>query len=300
MGFTYSENTTIILTTYTTSTLGLIGSLFTVLTFLTFKEARNVATSLIFSLALSDMCSSVATSYMWAWTDHNEWFSCNLQASLLMFGLCASILWGLMIGCYMYLALYKNVDIELIDKYSYIFHIFVWGYSFTAAILPIFFKQYGVMFPGNSLTWCWIKDPSSSFRMISYIPDFIVFVLLIFLYGMIQFRLRNTQSSLADTICRKMCIYLLVYAVINLFAIINRVQNYVMGADAVFELYFLQFLTQPLQGLLNAIAYAWNEPEFVEHYKRLFMKFRTQHVPSQQIQDEQKHLMSMVCYDDNP
>lgn len=75
-----------------------LGSLFTIITFLSFKDARNVATSLIFSLALSDLFSSSSTSFWWIWTAHDEQGLCYLQASLLMFGLCASLLWSLMIG----------------------------------------------------------------------------------------------------------------------------------------------------------------------------------------------------------
>ena len=114
-------------------------------------------------------------------------------------------------------------------------------------------------------------DPNSNLRLLLYVPDSFIFALLIVLYGLIRYRLKDSQSSVADIICRKMSmypcfnlplyfsvilgIYLLVYTFINLFAIINRLQNYVLPKSAIFELYLLQFITQPLQGFLNAIAY---------------------------------------------
>jgi len=298
-GFTYDENTTIIITTYATSGLGVIGSLFTVITFLVFRASRNVATSLIFSLALSDLCSASSTSFFWKWATHDEKLPCDLQGTLLMFGLCASVLWSLTIGMYMFLVLYKNIEIERVDKYIYLFHLFAWGYASVGAIVPLVFRQYGIMFPGNPLTWCWIEKAKSPYRLILYIPDTTVFFLLIILYGLIKYRLRGTNNILAENICNKMSIYLLTYALINFFAIVNRLQNYLSSSDAIFELYFLQFLTQPLQGFLNAIAYAWNEPAFVEHYERILTKFRTEHAPTSQEQQEQERLMSMVCYDDD-
>ena len=91
--------------------------------------------------------------------------------------------------------------------------------------------------------------------------------------------------------------YLLTYAVINIFAMVNRLQEFFYDKNY-FVLYLLQFLTEPMQGFLNAIAYlpfpysslsppvfgsschpyssfdglryAWNEPDFLEQYKMLF------------------------------
>jgi len=96
-----------------------------------------------------------------------------------------------------------------------------------------------------------------------------------------------------------MSIYLLTYTLINLFGIINRVQDF-FYPDNIFVLYLLQFIFEPLQGFLNAIAYVWNEPAFLEQYKRLFTKCTTQHVKTISIQEEQQRLMSMVCYEPVP
>jgi hypothetical protein len=82
---------------------GFLGSLFTITTFLLFKDARNVATSFIFSLAVSDLCSSFGTGYLWMWFSKSNWVVCNLQGSLVMFGLCASVMWGLMIGNFQFM-----------------------------------------------------------------------------------------------------------------------------------------------------------------------------------------------------
>lgn len=92
------QNLTIIVLNYIASALGVLGASFTIITFLLFKDARNVATSLIFCLALSDFCSALGDTFIWMWMDHSDSFVCNLQGFMLMFGLCAGLMWGLMIG----------------------------------------------------------------------------------------------------------------------------------------------------------------------------------------------------------
>lgn len=45
----------------------------------------------------------------------------------------------------MFLALYKKMDIEQVDKCRYIFHLVAWGYSFVGAIVPLFYHQYLIL-----------------------------------------------------------------------------------------------------------------------------------------------------------
>eukprot|EP00026_Physarum_polycephalum_P021030 Phypoly_transcript_24016.p1 GENE.Phypoly_transcript_24016~~Phypoly_transcript_24016.p1 ORF type:complete len:182 (+),score=13.16 Phypoly_transcript_24016:82-546(+) len=101
------------------------------------------------------------------------------------------------------------MEIERIDSYRYFFHLFSWGYAFVGAIIPMFWHQYGIMYPGSigNLNWCWVADATSKFRLILYAPDFIIFALLNCLYGLIQFRIRGNQNSAAKRICKKMSIY---------------------------------------------------------------------------------------------
>lgn len=298
--FSDSQNFTIVIFNYLASALGVLGATFTITTYLLFKDARNVATSLIFCLALSDFCSSLGDTFIWMWFDHSKWFVCNLQAFMLMFGLIASLMWGFMIGLYMFMALYINIEVETIDRFRFFFHFFAWGYAFSAALIPIFFNEYGIMYPGSvgTLQWCWVHDPKSKFRFALYAPDTVVFVLLVLLYGMIQFRLRGIPNSAAQAICKKMNIYLLTYAIINFFAIVNRLQNFVFNSG-IFELYVCQFATQPLQGFLNAIAYAWNEPAFLDNYKNLIMKYTSRHVSTAEEKADNEKLLSYVRYDDD-
>jgi len=248
--------------------------------------------------------------FFWMWFDHTGWLVCNLQGGLLMFGLCASLMWGFMIGCYMFLALYRDMEIEQIDRWRYLFHIVAWGYGCFGALVPVIAGQYGIMYPGSdgkNRSFCWIADSTSFYRLILYIPDTAIFFLLIILYGLIQYHLRSTKSYIGKMICKRMSIYLLTYAAINLFAIVNRVQNYIISGDNIYALYLLQFGTQLLQGFLNAFAYAWNEPAFVDNYKGLFMKFKHRKNASSKSkvknlntpteQTEKDRLMSYVLYD---
>ena len=121
---------------------------------------------------------------------------CKIQGSIIMFGLCASMLWGLMIGMqysslsslsllfftqsplhpltlflttqtpsmlssathplpicilelinaivgvHLFLVLYKEMELEDIRKYRYVFHAIAWGYPLFACLLPLFKDKY--------------------------------------------------------------------------------------------------------------------------------------------------------------
>jgi hypothetical protein len=157
MSLTGAELQILVTSFYLSSTLNLLGSLFTIVTFLIFKEARNTATYLIFALALSDLCSACGSSFIWIYVikqENNVY--CKIQAGMLMFGLIASFLWSLNIGCvllyfkifnlclflglYLFLVLYKDVDLEYLRRFKPLFHLFAWGYATVATAIPYFFE----------------------------------------------------------------------------------------------------------------------------------------------------------------
>eukprot|EP00026_Physarum_polycephalum_P012835 Phypoly_transcript_13173.p1 GENE.Phypoly_transcript_13173~~Phypoly_transcript_13173.p1 ORF type:complete len:326 (+),score=12.53 Phypoly_transcript_13173:28-978(+) len=297
MALTDSELRIIVIAFYISSSLNFIGSLFTIITFLIFKDARNSATYFIFALALSDFCSACGTIFVWIYlVDQQNNVFCKLQGGLQMFGLIASILWGLNIGIYLFLALYKNVELELLRRFKLLFHIFAWGYAAAATALPYMYNEYSMLFPQSQYSWCWIGDPKSLHRLLLYIPDTFTFATLTALYFLLQFRLYGAHNTAAKAICKKMNVYLATYAAINLFAIINRMQNFV-SSDAIFELYLLQFATQPLQGFLNAIAYIWNEPEYLEKYKLFFYSCISLPLISTRTTEENERLAALMDYE---
>jgi hypothetical protein len=105
MAFTGIELTVIVISFYSSSFLNLLGSLFTIITFLIFKEARNTATYLIFSLALADLCSAIGSTILWIFVvNHEDNVYCKIQGGLQMFGLSASAIWGLFIGMTFYIS----------------------------------------------------------------------------------------------------------------------------------------------------------------------------------------------------
>lgn len=87
-----------------------------------------------------------------------------------MFGLTASIMWGLhigilifyhkdintfVIGIFLFLILYKNVDLEQISKLQIVFHATAWGYAIVSAIIPLVYEypffliKYYLLFSGS-------------------------------------------------------------------------------------------------------------------------------------------------------
>jgi hypothetical protein len=98
--FNFSYNYAIIIATYVSAFLGVIGSIFTITTFLLFKNTRNTGTSLIFCLAIGDFFLSFGLSVFWILFDQEDHVACNIQGVVVMFGICASLMWSLMIGTY--------------------------------------------------------------------------------------------------------------------------------------------------------------------------------------------------------
>lgn len=270
MAFTATEINVIMSCYYGTSFLNFLGALFTVTTYVAFKGVRNEGTALIFFLSASDLMQSSAAAWGVFVQGRNNIF-CQVQATMIMFGLVASMAWSLVIGFYLFLVLYKNLDFEKLEKYKVLFHFFVWGYAAGASFATLAAGGYGPDFP-SKYSWCWVAENQSNFRLLFYIPDSTIYLILVIIYCVLQLHLSNTHNTSAIVICRKMRIYLLTYVLINTFAIVNRLQGYFLPQHQIFAMYVLQFLTQPSQGFFNAIAYAWNEPVFVDQYKRLFTK----------------------------
>lgn len=296
--FTSNQVETIIISLYVSSILNLLGSSFTIITYLLFKDARTYSTSLIFYLSLSDFCSGLADSPIWVMieTEERERIYCSVQGSLLMFGLCASMLWGFFIGVHIFLVVYKDMEMEDIKKYQIFFHAIAWGYPTFAFIYPLVKNDYVLAFPDNKNSWCFVPE---KYRMLMIFPDTVIFFLLIIIYLLNHCKLRSTKDFAATLINKQMSIYLFVFTIINVFAIINRMQEF-FSTKTFFTLYLLQFITEPLQGFLNAFAYVWNEPEYVGRYKSLFSNCVPQKTTISINQEENEKLMSLVCYDPIP
>jgi len=300
-GFTDGEIDTIVWCNYGAVLLNFLGALFTVLTYVAFPGARHEGTTLVFFLAACDLTQSSSMWISFFPRDHAN-VVCRIQATMLTFGLCGSLAWGLIRGVYLFLVFYKNMDFEQLERYKVIFHFFAWGYAIAGSVAPLAANQYGSLFPRNKYTWCWIADPNSKYRLVLYVPDSTIYVALVILYCTLLYHIYYRENMASTIICKKMRIYLLTYVLINTFAIINRLQNFVSPNGAVFALYVMQFLTQPMQGFLNAFAYAWNEPVFVEQYKRLFSRLFSHclryQTPPTEINTEESRLI--VYYDSEP
>jgi len=143
MPFSDHQNEVIITSLYSSSALNFAGALFTIVTYLIFKEARNAGTTLVFYLAISDFTTGFADCILWIFlVDQKENVYCTIQGVIIMYGLCASMLWALFIGVHLFLVLYKEIDIESVNKYKYVFHVIAWGYPLFACLLPLFKNQY--------------------------------------------------------------------------------------------------------------------------------------------------------------
>lgn len=221
--------------------------------------------------------------------EENVW--CAVQGTIMLFGLCSSIMWAFVIGLNLFLALNKNLDLEDIRSKRFVFHLVAWGYGIVVCTVVLAKSKFFLVFPQNDFSWCFIP---LNYRMMLFIPDAAVYFLLIIIYVTNWIKLRGTNNGAAKELSRKMSIYLLTYIALNTFAIVNQLYEF-STRSRIFFLFEGHFLTQPLQGFLNAIAYGWNEPLFMEQYKGIFRKCFNIKTPVNNA--ERLRLTSMIDYD---
>ncbi|XP_060069964.1 cyclic AMP receptor-like protein A [Ylistrum balloti] len=188
--------------------------------------------------------------------------ACVLKGFWITYFHWAVLLWDVHITC----NLYQNVvKMKSLEKFEKIFCLNCWGIPFVIALVPLIAGRYG---PAGA--WCWIVDAWDLERLfLWYIPLFlgIFFMTIVYLY--IVYTLKRKASTWHGTYDPDMeqkkaqmrnditalRFYPLVYLVINIIPLINRIQNAIHEDKPVFGLILGQSITAPLQGALNAMIF---------------------------------------------
>ncbi|XP_033760587.1 cyclic AMP receptor-like protein A [Pecten maximus] len=174
----------------------------------------------------------------------------------------AVLLWDVHITC----NLYRNVvKMESLEKFEKIFCLNCWGIPLVIAIVPLAAGRYG---PAGA--WCWIVDEWDLVRLFMwYIPLFLGIFFMITVYLFIVITLNRKASTWHGTYdpdveqkkarmrndITALRFYPLVFLLINIIPLINRIQNVTQEGKPVFGLILGQCITAPLQGALNAMIF---------------------------------------------
>jgi hypothetical protein len=141
-------------------------------------------------------------------------------------------------------------------------HAAVWGFSAASVVvlLPV-----GAL--GSAGQWCWVRAEFQWARFaFFYAPLVLVLCYTIHVFWRVRQRLvtlrrgsgvGSDDASVLPTLGRRFRNYILVFVIVFVPQLINRIDNAARPGDPTFSLYLLQSICGPLQGLGNAVVYGW-------------------------------------------
>ncbi|KAJ8030437.1 G-protein coupled receptor 1 [Holothuria leucospilota] len=231
----------------TMASLSLVGCVFMILIIWAFSKYRLFVQRLILYLTISAFFSSIG--HLMA-SIKPEGPVCTFEAFWLTFSDWAVLLWVLIITINLYL---NAVMMKSTEKYEILYSAIVWGFSLFMACIPFIGNHYG---PAGA--WWW------------YIPLFLLIGVMFIMYIVIVYKVNHQsglwqgtynpdqerQRDMLKEYVRPLKVYPLIYLVLSIFPLINRLQNAFSKSDEpVFVLSLLHAASSPLQGLINALVY---------------------------------------------
>jgi len=160
--------------------------------------------------------------------------------------------------------LFMNAVLEKsTDRYEWLYHVLAWGLTFIISMLPFAGDAFG---PAGA--WCWIKMSWEWRFGIWYMPYIIIIVTLFGIYSYIIYKVKikaktwqghfdphtEQQKLMLKKQVMPLRIYPLVYLLVAIFPLIDRIYNAVTD-DALYGLKIMHAICNPLPGALNALVF---------------------------------------------
>ncbi|KAI6656474.1 Cyclic AMP receptor-like protein A-like isoform X2 [Oopsacas minuta] len=244
--------------------VSIIGTIFVILLIFLLKRYTLLVQRLILYLTISALFDGIG--YTIGKYDLTEGFFCTFQGAWLQFFDWMVVVWM----CNITANLTWNV--VFMRPTNRWFEVFYLSVSFVVplffACLPFINDSYG---PAG--LWCWIDNETvleKVFRFVTwYIPTYIIVFLMFAVYLMIICRVTmhirsydptNPYSSIQRELLKKeiypLMKYPCVYLLLNLFPLVNRIQDAIVPKHPIFILALLQAVSSPLLGLCLALVFA--------------------------------------------
>eukprot|EP00002_Diphylleia_rotans_P004660 TRINITY_DN1354_c0_g1_i2.p1 TRINITY_DN1354_c0_g1~~TRINITY_DN1354_c0_g1_i2.p1 ORF type:complete len:314 (-),score=39.88 TRINITY_DN1354_c0_g1_i2:509-1450(-) len=263
------------------SLLSIAGSCFILATYISFPNVRSFPVKLLSMLSVSDLFGSVfhfsSVFFYWHYGDLPSTLACQIQGGGIQFFSMAAFSWSLAISVTAYMVVVKKlIEIESYEKY---FHAACWGFpAFT--LIPLIVK-----YPDMGPNWCWVGFEGNDIRFsLSYGPAILLLLTSIMFYGLTVYRIYTLRREaeleslkyvpqmqasinakarvyrhLGIKIAFRLSLYVLVFVICWIWAVINRLHVAIYNTEPEFILYALQAWFTPLQGLFNALVYGNNK-----------------------------------------
>eukprot|EP00039_Didymoeca_costata_P013757 m.214217 g.214217 ORF g.214217 m.214217 type:complete len:319 (+) comp15865_c0_seq65:382-1338(+) len=242
-------------------TLSLFGCFFILVSIALGRTYRNFAQRLIMHLTIAALFSTVP--YFMGSQDDGP--TCILQGFLMQWQDASVLLW---IGCLTH-SLYLNVvRLEESVKNEKWYMAISWVLPFGVACIPLIANKYG-----NAGLWCWIVNDSWMRFGLWY--GWLVFGVIglfasnIYIFHRVSNKNRQWQGTYNQDVeaekeflqkqVKPLIYYPIVYLLLSIFPLINRVQNAANPDTPVFWLYVLHTISSPLQGFCNVLVYISNQ-----------------------------------------
>ena len=166
--------------------------------------------------------------------------------------------------------IWKNVmKEEAAEEYEKWYHAWGWLLGFLVALIPAFTNDYG---PAGA--WCWIEGREPKQHAMRFVlwygPEYIVIIGLFIANGFILYKVHSQGNEYEGTftpevaakkqfmleLVQPLKLYPVVYLLIAILPISNRIQNAVNEENPIYWLTMAQIVCNPLQGVMNALVYA--------------------------------------------
>lgn len=195
---------------------------------------------------------------------------CDFQAWFVSFTDWLIALWI----CIIAFNLYQSVVLQKrnVIMYEKYYHLIAWLLSITIATIPLLISGNEVYGPAGA--WCWIVKEHQDWRVVTWYGPlliFFIYVIVMYLYIIITLSKLNTNQIAfyhregEDDIRNKwkaslrLSRYPLIFIVLWVIPIINRIQNWIMDDDGIFTLVILHTICVSMQGTINSIVYCFDE-----------------------------------------
>mmetsp|Transcript_25529 Transcript_25529/g.82260 ORF Transcript_25529/g.82260 Transcript_25529/m.82260 type:complete len:319 (-) Transcript_25529:52-1008(-) len=249
--------------TLSSAILSMMGSSFIIFSYFYFVQLRTLAYRMIVFLSVADFFSSISyvIGAIASTKDRCPDGWCYLTAVMSQYFDVATFLWTACIAFNIHQVLVKNVG-HAVEGYQKFYHMLCWGLPAVLAGIAGIANVYG-----DSGNWCWIRHDRQWARLtFFYAPLVIVFCYNAMVF---YFTVRAVRHSLQQSaIAFRLRLYILVFFMVKVFSVINRLQNAVDPNNPVLFLYIMQSFFEPLQGLGNALVYGLNKMVITQYRLR--------------------------------
>jgi len=209
----------------------------------------------IFSLSLSSFLLSIGnllTSTLDS-CNNNPNFQrlCIAQGWIIQFSENALFTWVAVIAIELCLVVYLQPT-EKLEKF---YHMGVWAWAVIGSTVPLLINGTDVY--GIAGIWCWFPNHGDYliYRFtLFYGPYMIQVIIVIVLTGLVIRKLKQIGDG-TNIETRKIILYPIMFLILYIFPMINRINDAVHPNDPCFALYVLHCLSSPLLGMSFALVY---------------------------------------------